>query len=193
MTYQFLGLLLICTPLTTFAQEDIHITLHSNSTYEQQGKEQLERILASYSLAKWIFTRDVLIQSRVIPHSHPVLTLNTRYIDDDNVQLATFLHEQIHWYADEDSVTTEKVIAAFRKMYPEVPVGKGEGARSEYSSYLHLLVCWLEFDALRQLLGEQTARDVLAQKTYYKWIYKQVLESGAQLEEVIRRYDMAIN
>ena len=171
----------------------ISIKLHEGTELEEKGQEQLERILENYDLEKWIFTKDVLIQSFVTPHSHPVLTLNTRYTDgDDEGQLATFLHEQIHWYADADSISTEKAINTFREMYPEVPIGDGQGARSEYSTYLHLLVCWLEYDALRQLLGEEEARTLLEKKTYYRWIYNKVLTEGKQLRDVVTRYGLEI-
>ena len=187
-----LVILLILTPLTGFAQDVIHIRLHEHSQLEQKGKKQLERILDTYDLERWIFTDSVLIQSYVTPHSHPILTLNTRYTDEDKIQLATFLHEQIHWYADADSVTTEKVINTFRQMYPQVPVGEGQGARSEYSTYLHLLVCWLEFDGVRQLLGEKEARSILEEKTYYKWIYNKVLDEGGRIGAVVKDYGMVI-
>lgn len=187
-----IGILLSMAPLTGFAQETIHIRLHEHTPLEQEGRKQLERILDTYELDRWIFTDSVLIQSYVIPHSHPILTLNTRTTDNDKAQLATFLHEQIHWYADADSLTTEKVIDTFRGMYPEVPVGDGQGARSEYSTYLHLLVCWLEYDGLRQLIGEEEARSILGEKTYYRWIYNKVLEEGDRISAVVKEYGMVI-
>lgn len=187
-----IGLLFVLAPFTGFAQEKIHIRLHESTPLEKEAQAQLERILDKYELDRWIFTDSVLIQSYVIPHSHPVLTLNTRYTDNDNEQLSTFLHEQIHWYADADSLTTEKVIDTFRGMYDNVPVRGGEGARSEYSTYLHLLVCWLEFDGLRRLIGEQEARSVLESKTYYKWIYNKVLTEEDRISAVIKEYDMVI-
>lgn len=37
------------------------------------------------------------MQQFVHPHSHPVLTMNARPGEDDRI-LATYLHEQIHWF-----------------------------------------------------------------------------------------------
>lgn len=180
-------------PLTAMAQSSIQISLNSNTPLEQEGKKQLERILDTYTLDKWIFTDRVRIESYATPHSHPVLTLNTRYTDNnDEGQLATFLHEQIHWFADEDSLTTEKVINRFRTMYPSVPVGDGQGARDEYSTYLHLLVCWLEFDGLRELIGEEQARAILAEKSYYRWIYDKVLKETDRIGDVVKEFGMVI-
>ena len=76
----------------------LEIRLASGTALEQRGREQLERLLATHDLSRWLFTRTVQIQSRVIPHSHPVLTLNMQYLDNDAAQLASFLHEQLHWF-----------------------------------------------------------------------------------------------
>jgi len=134
----------------------------------------------------------VVIQSRVIPHSHPVLTLNTQDVDDDVRQLSTFLHEQVHWWADADTIATQRVIGEFRQRYPEVPVGEGRGARSEFSTYLHLAVCWLERDAMIRLVGQEQARQLLSKKTHYMWIYEQVLEDGESIGEILKRHGLVI-
>ena len=170
----------------------IDIALHSDTALEEKGREQLQRIVADYDLDPWIFTQKVVIQSRVIPHSHPVLTLNTQYVDDDVRQLSTFLHEQIHWLADADTIATERVIGEFRQRYPEVPVGEGRGARSEFSTYLHLAVCWLELDAMIRLVGQEQARQLLSEKTHYTWIYEQVLEEGEAIGEILKRHNLII-
>jgi hypothetical protein len=83
-------------PAATQGMMDLR--LHSGTALEEQGRQQLARILKTHDLTKWLFTPVVVIQSRVIPQSHPVLTLNTQYLDDDIAQLATFVHEQLHWF-----------------------------------------------------------------------------------------------
>ena len=170
----------------------IDIALHSGTALEEKGREQLQRIVADYDLDPWIFTQKVVIQSRVIPHSHPVLTLNTQYVDDDVRQLSTFLHEQIHWFADADTIATERVIGELKQRYPEVPVGEGRGARSEFSTYLHLAVCWLELDAMIRLVGEERARKILSEKTHYTWIYERVLEDGEAMGDLLKRHHLII-
>ena len=106
---------IVVLALTTAGQannaEALSIRLHSGTPLEERGREQLLRLLYTHDLQKWLFTRDVLIQDGVIPHSHPVLTLNTRYLDDDTAQLATFVHEQLHWFLT-DHVERAKTNAA---------------------------------------------------------------------------------
>ncbi len=185
---------LFAYPPSTQAQDttSIDIALHSGTALEEKGREQLLRIVADYDLDSWIFTQNVIIQSRVIPHSHPVLTLNTQYVDDDVHQLSTFLHEQIHWFADADTIATQRVIGEFRQRYPEVPVRGGQGARSEFSTYLHLAVCWLELDAMIRLVGEQRARKILSEETHYMWIYERVLEDGEAIGDILKRHGLII-
>ena len=111
--------------------EVIEIRLHRGTPLEERGRDQLRRLLRAYELRKWLFTRDVLIQSDVIPHSHPVLTLNTRYLDDDIAQLATFVHEQLHWFLTDrvKRAKTGAVLTELRALYPAVPTALPEGAR----------------------------------------------------------------
>ena len=87
------------------------------------------------------------MESGVIPHSHPVLTLSTRNKSDDDL-LSTFLHEQIHWYGVEKDEQVEGAIKDFKEMYPKVPVGNRQGARDEFSTYLHLFICYLEYKSM---------------------------------------------
>jgi hypothetical protein len=188
-----LGLLLSSAPAHG-ASEEVRIRLHGDTDLERRGREQLERLLRTYDLEKWLFTRDVLIQSRVIPHSHPVLTLNTRYLDDDIGQLATFVHEQLHWFLT-DQVGKEVVaaaIAGLKTMYPSVPGEPPEGARGTDSTYLHLVVCHLELKALTELLGESRAREQLAQTDHYTWVYRTVLADTDEIQSTLARHGLIV-
>jgi len=138
------------------------------------------------------FTEKVLVDYYTrIPHSHPILTLDTDYADDESL-LSTFVHEQSHWFADAKPDAVNKTVAEFKTFYPEVPVGKGEGARDEFSTYLHLIVCYLEFSAVTELLGEPKAREIMANWRHYKWIYKTVLNEGDKLKAVIEKNKLTI-
>lgn len=65
-----------------------------------------------------------MIDANAIPSSHPVLTLHTRHLDSGDLLLATFLHEQLHWYLM--SCPDERMEPAFeglRARFPNAPVG----------------------------------------------------------------------
>ncbi len=184
--------------LTTAGQaahaETLEIRLHSGTPLEERGRDQLRRLLHTHDLRKWLFTRDVLIQSGVLPHSHPVLTLNTRYLDDNTAQLATFVHEQIHWFLTDhmERAKTDAALTELRALYPTVPTELPTGARGERSTYLHLIVCALELQALTELLGEPGARQQLARWTHYTWVYRTVLTDTERIGELLRRHSVVV-
>lgn len=78
---------------------------------EEATRWQLERLLDQYDLSPWRFTGVVEIEQGVIPHSHPVLTLSTRHVNDDLLLLATYVHEQSHWYFATNAGVTEAATA----------------------------------------------------------------------------------
>lgn len=168
----------------------VTITLKHGDEPERQTQARLERLLRAYDVRPWIFTDRIVIEKDVIPHSHPVLTLSTQKEENDDLLLSTFVHEQLHWFLEGRPEDVEKAIADLRKLFPEVPVGYPNGARNEYSSYLHLLVCTLEDDANRRLLGESRARQALEllAASHYRWIYRQVQERGGELRGILAKH-----
>ena len=130
----------------------------------------------------------------MIPHSHPVLTLNTRYLDDDTAQLATFVHEQLHWFLTDhiERGKTNAALTELRARYPTVPTTPPEGAMGERSTYLHLIVCHLELQAVTALLGEQSARQQLERWTHYTWVYRTVLTETERIGELLRTHGVVV-
>ena len=94
------GVLLLVVALvvnhTASGQATIEIRLRQGTTGEAQTRDQLRRLLATYDLSPWLYTRSVVIDERAIPFSHPFLTLHTRHLKDDDLLLSTFVHEQFH-------------------------------------------------------------------------------------------------
>jgi hypothetical protein len=192
----FVGLLLHAPAWAQGGREPFEISVrHAGDARELQTKSQLERLMAQHDLSKWLFTKKVLIDRDAgIPHSHPVLTLDTDYLKDDELLLSTFVHEQIHWFMMQRHEQTEKAMAELRVMFPQAPKGPPDGARDEVSTYLHLLVCYLEYQADRELLGELRARQVIEfwATHHYRWVYRQVLDEGRKLGAVVRKHRLTI-
>jgi hypothetical protein len=159
------------------------IRLAADTANERRTKAELEKFFASHDLSPWTFTRDVVIdEAERIPHSHPVLTLNTN--NGDVFLLAGYIHEQLHWFCVERRSTIEALTPELRQRYPKVPVGYPDGCRDEESTYLHLIVCWQEHDALRSLLGEQEAAEAtrrFAEVGVYRWVYATILDDFDEL------------
>jgi hypothetical protein len=193
LKYIILALLMCC--YGSHAREDIRISLANNSSAEQAKKAQVLRLIEQYDLEKWWFTEKMVIDEATrSPFSHPVLTLGASRPNSDLSGLSQLLHEQIHWYEDSRKEQVKNTISALKKLYPKVPVGYPEGARSESSTYLHLAVCLMELDALTAIVGQDKARGVVANngKYFYKWIYKTVLKDEDKIRDVLKNNDLYI-
>jgi hypothetical protein len=160
------------------------IRLARDTSAERGIKAELEGFLSAHDLSPWCFTPDVMIdETERIPHSHPVLTLNTH--NHDEFLLAGYLHEQLHWFcAERRSAINALAEGDLKQRYPKVPVGYPQGCRDEDSTYLHLVVCWQEHDALRTLLGEEEANRAtqqFAEIGVYRWVYSTILNDFEHL------------
>jgi hypothetical protein len=169
-------------------QANLDIALKHGTSNEARTRDQLQRLLATYDLSPWIYTKSIVIDERAIPFSHPVLTLHTRHLTDDELLLSTFVHEQFHWFLAERPEATEQAIADLRTMFPRVPTGGREGGRNEYSTYLHLLVCYLEQWAVLQTLGELKAKRVMDfwATDHYTWVYQTVISRSRDIDQIMR-------
>jgi hypothetical protein len=190
----FISLTLIALFLSnaSYAQNNIDIALKQGSKEEEQTKVQLQRLLKTYDLAKWTFTKAILIDEKSIPHSHPILTLSTRHLRDDELLLSTFVHEQSHWFLTQNHKNTETAKKELRVLFPSVPVSFPEGATDKESTYLHLIVIYLEYRADRELLGELKARQIMDfwATDHYTWIYKTVLERSREIGNIVFKHKL---
>jgi hypothetical protein len=172
--------------------QSLEIKLVSDSEREQATRRQLERLLLAYDLEPWIRTRTVLIEERAIPHSHPVLTLNTRHIQNDDLLLSTFLHEQLHWSVLENKAGLSRAIQEVRDWLPDVPVGHPIGADDADGSYLHVIVNYLEWIALEQVVGRDRARAAMDfwPSDHYTALYAIVIAHRERLADIVERHGL---
>jgi len=184
---------LLARPVWT-GEVPLVIWLTRGSEPEARTREQLRRLLGAHDLSPWTLTRSVQIDQEAIPHSHPVLTLHARHLAQDDLLLATYIHEQCHWHLERQRDAVDAAVTELKKSYPRVPVGGADGARSERSSYEHLIIGWLELDGVRQLLGPQRARAAIAYWTHdhYRWIYRTVLADADAIGRLVQRHGLGI-
>ena len=171
---------------------DLDISLAHNSAPEKATREQLERVLKQYDASEFIWTNRIVIDSAAIPHSHPVLTLHTRHLKQDKQLLSTFLHEQYHWYEEKHKSDTDAAIAEMRRKWITLPVGAPEGADDEDSSYLHVIVCYAEFQELKRVIGEGDAKKIMDfwAADHYKAIYRLVITEEVAVGAIMRRHGL---
>ena len=169
----------------------LEIALKHGSAREARTRDQLQRLLKTYDVSRWLFTKAIAVDDDVIPHSHPTLTLSTRHLQDDDLLLSTFVHEELHWFVA-DSKESAAAIKELRAMFPTVPAQPPEGANGEESTYLHLIVCFLEYQADKDLLGELKARQVMDfwAIDHYTWVYKTVLARERDLGAVLAKHKL---
>ncbi len=172
----------------------VTIDLAHGSPREQQTKATLEQVLAAYDLKEYTFTRRVVIDQAAVNHAIPVLTLNTRFASSPDDLLSSYVHEQLHWHTGGgQSPRQQAAVAELRRMYPGAPVGLPEGAETAFSTYGHLVVCYLEIVADRKLLGAERTAAVIARKGHYTWIYATVLRDERKIATVVDRHRLRIN
>ena len=153
--------------------------------------ECVKRLRELHDLRRFEYTNHLRVAPTEIPHSHPILTLSTELYNPEEI-LCEYLHEQMHWYEDRLGCAGEgsPLIAELKRFYPQAPVGFPEGANDEYSTYLHLLVNWLEIEAASQFIARARAQEIARNKRYYRWIYRTVLSDWRSLEEIFRTHDI---
>lgn len=83
-----------------------------------------------------------------------------------------------------------KAIAELRLAFPNVPVGAPDGARDENSSYLHLVINYLEYEAMMELVGEPQARVTIERHDFYRGLYRLVLNNSTTIRTVVDRYGL---
>ena len=189
-------LLLAVLLLPAFVQAKtpkLDITLQHNSAGEQKRKEQIERLAEQYDLSKYTITRKIVIDEQAVNHSSPVLTQNLRFLNDDDRALSAYVHEQAHWLLMEHHrLQAREMLAELLKQFPNIdttpPFGDGNAA----TSYLHLVVLMLEWQALEDLVGVTRARAVMEFKRddHYKALYATVMDHRNQMESFLKRYSV---
>jgi hypothetical protein len=157
--------------------------------------KQVRRILDTHDLERWIATWNLRIDSLAVPHSDPVLMLNTRYLHNDSLALAVFVHEQIHWLLSPRIESVTKAIVDLERVFPKIPDRPPKGAHGKFSTYLHLIVNYIEYHALKKILGPSKARSILEkeQKSHYSWIYRTVLTREKEVRTTVRRHKILLD
>ena len=158
---------------------------------EEERKQQMERLAQKYDLKKYTITRDILIERGAINHSYPVLTLNLRFLDDDDLALSAYVHEQGHWVLMERHRTDNpRLFQDLQHTFPNLDIQRPSGDGELRSSYLHIAVCMLEWQAMEDLVGAERARKVIdwKQSDHYKGIYSILLNRRVEVENVLNRH-----
>lgn len=174
------------------AASTVDVETQNGNSRELQAKAELEGILRKYDLSKYAFTRKVVFEQRAINHAFPVLTMNPEFLGSDDEMLSTFVHEQLHWWLREHPSEMHDAVAQLRRFYPRVPLGLAEGAETEYSTYGHLIDCYLEIQADRELIGPERTSEVIKHRPWYTWIYATIVRDEPRIAAIVARERLSV-
>jgi hypothetical protein len=191
---RWLAALLVMASMPLLAETPkLNIKTKHGFPMEEQRKAQMERLAKQYDLKKYTITRDIIIERGAMNHSYPVLTLNLRFLDNDDLALSAYVHEQGHWvlmerHRDENPQLFDDLHSTFPSLEIRPPGGDGELR----SSYFHIAVCMLEWQAMEELVGAERARKVIEWKQgdHYTAIYATILNQREQVESALNRHDV---
>lgn len=190
---QSLAIALLISSVANSETPKLNIRTKNGLPFEERGKEQYERLAKQYDLQKYTITRDIIIERGAIPHSRPILTLNMRFLDDDDLALSSYLHEQAHWLLSERHPRDmPDLFDDLQKSFPNLDYHVPQGDGELRGSYFHIAVCMFEWRAMEELVGPQRALREMEwkQKDHYKAIYALVLANREQVEKILKRHDI---
>ena len=119
----------------------LNIKTKNGDPEEEQRKQQVERLAGEYDLRKYTLTRDIVIERGAINHSSPVLTLNLRFLDNDDLALSAYVHEQGHWVLMERHRSDSPALFDdLHRNFPSLEYRRPSGDGEVRSSYLHIAV-----------------------------------------------------
>ena len=188
----------ICLFFSLSSFSEVVFTTANNDPDETEIKEKLTYLYASYDIERWSYTNKVEVDKKTrIPHSHPILTMNTspKYLKDSSLLLATYLHEQFHWHIVKNRLGSfEDFTDDIKVNFPNVKAERPYGSGSESGTLSHIVTCYLEFKAVSILLGMDKAKKILSSKGYYTWVYQTVLNPNnkEKLEALLNKYALQI-
>jgi len=175
---------------------DVSITTVSGSDKELKIKNALLSLQEKYDLSPWIITETIKVDEKArTPRSHPVLTMSTQegYLNNDIKLLSTFLHEQFHWHVIKNGRGSKSEFrAAIKAEFPNVQFERPFGSGNEGSTLSHIIVCYLEYVVLSELIGEEKAIRNISTNGYYTWVYQTILnpENHDKLDRLVQKFGL---
>src|SRR5215471_4315475 len=189
--YLMLILLLLLLASSGFAATPkLNIRTAHGNQLEERKRQQMERLATHYDLAKYTITRDVIIEQGAMNHSMPVLTLNLRFLDNDDLALSAYVHEQGHWLLSQHRNELNAIFNDLLRQFPNLDPNPPRGSGTERDTYFHIVVCMLEWQAMEELVGPERARREIEWKQgdHYTEIYRTILDHRTGVEAIMNRY-----
>jgi hypothetical protein len=173
---------------------NIEIDLSAARQSAERVRAMLIRLRQRLDLSPFEYCKEVRISPTEIPFSHPRITLNS-FVFSELGLAAMYLHEQMHWYASwfshSHASPWRQLFGRLRGRYPSVPAIEAGGAQDESSTYLHLMVNWLELEAVSRFFPREQVERHLRALPFYQWIYQTVIAEQESLGSLYRELGLS--
>ena len=163
----------------------MEVATKNNRKSEREVAEIIKELLSKYNIP--IFTKKIMVESKVIPHSHPILTLNTR--TRDSVELLRILvHEQFHWFA-QSNPSYDEAIDCLKEHHEDNGECNVTGGHPN-SFWEHIIVCFNTRKVLEELLSSDDLNHAYSVGYQYTKTEKLVKDNFNQIAEKLVKYNM---
>jgi len=157
---------------------------------EEQTRQAIEHLAKTYNLAKYTITRDIMIEQGCTPHSYPELTMNCRFLSDDDLLLAQYVHEQgQRVLMERHHGQMQQLIKDLQRLVPKLQTDSAQND-AKRGPYIHLAVIMLEWQGLEDLVGPQRARHVMDWKQHNNAIYSAAVDKREDMRKLLQKYDI---
>ena len=181
-------------------KDDLPVDVITAEDLKPRMKDNLHIIFEKYEIEPYLFTKKIFIAPDydTIPHSHPVLTISARYLLNKEFPieklLIMFIHEQLHWFEEENKDKFEIVRAELKKLYPNVRLQPPFGSRFENSTYNHIIICFFEYKIVKKLINDDERTDKLYENPkFYIDIYETIFKYYDKIEKLLNDNDLIIS
>jgi hypothetical protein len=138
----------------------MNLVTKSGSERENIQVEKLRSLIKKYE--PLFFTEDIIVEQGAKPHSHPVLTLNTRPQTDEGI-LGQLIHEQLHWYA----VSHERYKECIDFLRDTYNKPDGDVGSTINGFWEHIIVCYNTRVQLEKFFGKEKVNEMYDGPTPY--------------------------
>lgn len=187
-----IALVLLMVSSCFAATPKLKIELAHKGPCEQETEMQVGRLAQQYDLTKFTITREIRIERGAMAHAKPVLTMNCRFLQNDDLALSQYVHEQGHWLMGQHENVMPTLFTVLKQTFPGIPTEYPKGGFGDRDSYFHLADLMLEWQAMEELVGEKRALAEMKwkQADHYTELYRTVLENRATMEKILKDYDI---
>ncbi len=136
-----------------------------------------------------IYTENIVIESKVISHSRPILTINTR-TKEPLLLLQVLIHEQLHWWVDAHPRYAECLEMLKTKYRDDGEHNKSGTYPNSY--WEHIIVCFNTKLWLEKILTKRDVEWIYQQWQAYPTLERFITNRKKEIGAALEKYDMVL-